>query len=111
MNAASTRTAPVFRALTDAAKLGDNDLIGCYVEELKQRVAIARIAGQLHAFDDLYEGYPLSGGLLEGGTTLMSQFDGSRFDVATGAVLRGPATQAIGIYEVREQGGRIEVRI
>jgi nitrite reductase/ring-hydroxylating ferredoxin subunit len=111
MSAASTTTPTLaFRSLGDAGKLAENDVIAYYVEDLKHRVAVARIAGRLHAFDDLYEGYPLSGGLLSG-STLMSQFDGSQFDVATGAVLRGPATATLDTYEVREQGGLIEVRI
>jgi nitrite reductase/ring-hydroxylating ferredoxin subunit len=52
----------------------------------------------------------LSAGLLTG-TTLMSQYDGSQFDVRTGAVLRGPATAAVRTYDVREQDGKIQVRI
>ena len=52
----------------------------------------------------------LSGGLLTG-TTLMSQCDGSQFDVTSGAVLRGPAKSALKTYEVREQNGKIQVRV
>jgi 3-phenylpropionate/trans-cinnamate dioxygenase ferredoxin component len=72
-------------------------------------VSVARVGGKLYAFDDIYEGCPLSGGLLTG-TTLMSQHDGSQFDVTTGAVLRGPAKAALRTYEVREQNGKIQVR-
>ena len=43
--------------------------------------------------------------------TLMSQYDGSQFDLKTGAVLRGPATAPLKMYEVREQDGKIEVRL
>jgi len=63
----------------------------------------------LFAFDDIYEGCPLSSGLLKG-TTLMSQCDGSQFDITSGAVLHGPAKLALRTYEVRERNGRIEVR-
>jgi nitrite reductase/ring-hydroxylating ferredoxin subunit len=41
----------------------------------------------------------------------MSQADGSQFDVTSGAVLRGPATSRLAIYEVRELNGQIAVRI
>ena len=99
-----------FRTLDDAGKLRENDVNPYYLENLKHRVSVARIGGELFAFDDIYEGYPLSGGLLTG-TTLMSQFDGSQFDLKTGAVLRGPATVALKMYEVREQDGKIEVRL
>jgi nitrite reductase/ring-hydroxylating ferredoxin subunit len=36
---------------------------------------------------------------------------GSQFDIATGAVLRGPAKQPLATYDVREQNGEIEVRL
>jgi nitrite reductase/ring-hydroxylating ferredoxin subunit len=41
----------------------------------------------------------------------MSQCDGSQFDVTSGGILRGPAKSALKTYEVREQDGRIQVRI
>ncbi|MEZ4596978.1 MAG: Rieske 2Fe-2S domain-containing protein [Chloroflexota bacterium] len=41
----------------------------------------------------------------------MCQCHGSQFDIATGAVLRGPATQALVTYEVRENDGEIQVRV
>jgi nitrite reductase/ring-hydroxylating ferredoxin subunit len=37
--------------------------------------------------------------------------DGSQFDISTGSVLRGPATQALETYEVREENGEIQVRV
>jgi 3-phenylpropionate/trans-cinnamate dioxygenase ferredoxin component len=99
-----------FRTLDDADKLRDNDVNPYYLEGLKHRVSVARVGGQLFAFDDIYEGYPLSGGLLTG-TTLMSQYDGSQFDIKTGSVLRGPAMAALRTYHVREQNGKIQVQI
>lgn len=108
MGAVTNNTA--FRTLDDAGKLRNNDVNPYYIEELKHRVSVARVGGQLFAFDDIYEGYPLSAGLLTG-TTLMSQYDGSQFDIKTGAVLRGPATAALQTYEVREQDSKIQVRL
>ena len=52
---------------------------------------------------------PLSGGLLTG-TTLMCQCHGSRFDITTGAVINGPATEALHVYEVQEVDGDIQIR-
>lgn len=99
-----------WRTLGDAAKLPNNYLNSYYLEDLKKRVAVARVDGKLFAFDDLYEGCPLSGGLLSG-STLMSQCDGSQFEVTSGAVLRGPATSPLKLYEVNEQGGKLQARI
>jgi nitrite reductase/ring-hydroxylating ferredoxin subunit len=99
-----------YRALDDAGNLRDNYVNPYYLADLKHRVSVARVGGKLYAFDDLYEGHPLSAGLLTG-TTVMSQYDGSQFDLRSGAVLRGPAREALATYEVREREGKIEVRV
>jgi 3-phenylpropionate/trans-cinnamate dioxygenase ferredoxin subunit len=102
-----------FRTLDEAAKLPDDDVRPYYLEDLKRRVSTARVEGTLYAFDDLCtcadERCPLSSGLLRG-TTLMCQCHGSQFDIRSGAVLRGPATQALATYETRVADGQIEVR-
>jgi nitrite reductase/ring-hydroxylating ferredoxin subunit len=41
----------------------------------------------------------------------MCQCHGSQFDIVTGAVLRGPATKALGTYEARERDGTVQVGI
>jgi nitrite reductase/ring-hydroxylating ferredoxin subunit len=41
----------------------------------------------------------------------MCQWDGSQFDITTGAVLRGPATGPLATYEARELDGQIQVRV
>jgi len=110
MSDASSKDPAPFRALGDASRLENGNVNPYYLEDLKHRVSVARVGSALYAFDDIYQGYPLSGGLLTG-TTLMSQFDGSQFDLRTGKILRGPATQPLEIYEVREQDGEIEIRL
>src|SRR6476659_7210149 len=79
-----------------------------YLDDLKRRISVARVADRLYAFDDLCtcaeKPCPLSGGLLTG-TTLMCQCHGSRFDVTTGAVINGPAVEPLNVYEVQEVDG------
>jgi nitrite reductase/ring-hydroxylating ferredoxin subunit len=84
-----------------------------YLDDRKLRISIARVDERLYAFDDLCTcadpACPLSGGLLTG-TTLMCQCHGSRFDIKTGAVINGPATEALNVYEVQEVDGGIQIR-
>jgi nitrite reductase/ring-hydroxylating ferredoxin subunit len=105
----STTTAE-FRALEPSERLPEAYVNAYYLDDLKRRVAVARIAGKLYAFDDLcsHEACPLSSGLLTG-TTLMCQCHGSQFDVTTGALLRGPPTTPLQTYDVRERDGQVEI--
>jgi 3-phenylpropionate/trans-cinnamate dioxygenase ferredoxin component len=84
-----------------------------YLDDRKLRISVARVDGGLYAFDDLctcaQEACPLSGGLLTG-TTIMCQCHGSRFDITTGAVINGPATEPLNVYEVVEVDGDVQVR-
>jgi nitrite reductase/ring-hydroxylating ferredoxin subunit len=40
----------------------------------------------------------------------MCQCHGSRFDIATGAAIEGPATDALTTYEVQELDGAVQLR-
>src|SRR5215831_11762696 len=86
-------------------RIADGAVAPYYVEGLRLRVSIARVDGRLYAFDDLCTcsepSCPLSGGLLTG-LTIMCQCHGSRFDVTTGAVIDGPATNPLTVYNVQE---------
>ena len=85
-----------------------------YLEDHKLRIAITRVGERLYAFDDLCncadEACPLSAGLLTG-TTIMCQCHGSRFDISTGAVVNGPATEALNVYKVQEVKGSIQIQL
>ena len=106
-------TPDVFRKLGRSDEIPDDFVVPYYLHDRKVRIAIARVRGRLYAFDDLCPcadpACPLSGGLLTG-TTLMCQCHGSRFDVTSGAVINGPASAALHVYEVRELEGGIQVR-
>ena len=102
-----------FRSVVRIDALTDGTVVPQYVEDRKLRIALARVEGQVYAFDDLCtcgpESCPLSSGLLSG-RTIMCQCHGSWFDITTGNVLAGPAGP-LRVYDVRETDGDLEVRL
>src|SRR4051795_11341591 len=102
-----------FRTLDPSDAVSNSSVVPYYLDDRKLRVAVARVDDRLYAFDDLCtcadQPCPLSGGLLTG-TTIMCQCHGSRFDITTGAVINGPATEALHVYEVQDVEGTIQVR-
>jgi 3-phenylpropionate/trans-cinnamate dioxygenase ferredoxin component len=103
-----------FRTVGAGDAVADGSVVPFYLDDRRLRVSVARVDGELYAFDDLCtcadQPCPLSGGLLTE-TTLMCQCHGSRFDIKTGAVLNGPATQTLRLYEVQEADDEIRVRV
>ena len=102
-----------FRTLGPVDAIPNDFVVPYYLDDLKRRISAARVDDRIYAFDDLCtcadRSCPLSGGLLTG-TTLMCQCHGSRFDITTGAVISGPATEPLNGYEVREVDGDIQIR-
>jgi len=105
--------AGAFRTLAPSPAIANESVVPFYLNDKKLRISVARVDGRLYALDDLCTcgpySCPLSGGLLSG-RTVMCQCHGSRFDVTTGAVVDGPATGALSVYEVQELDGDIQVR-
>ena len=102
-----------FRTLGPSNAIANDHVIPYYLDDRKLRVSIARIDDHLYAFDDLCTcaepACPLSGGLLDG-TTVMCQCHGSRYDVATGAAINGPATKPLTTYAVQEVDRHVQIR-
>jgi 3-phenylpropionate/trans-cinnamate dioxygenase ferredoxin component len=106
-------TTETFWTLGPADAIPNDFVVPYYLDDLQRRISVARVDDCLYAFDDLCtcvdRACPLSGGLLTG-TTLMCQCHGSRFDITTGAVMNGPATEALHVYEVQDVDGAIQIR-
>jgi 3-phenylpropionate/trans-cinnamate dioxygenase ferredoxin subunit len=77
-----------------------------------RKVAVATVDGTYYAFSDIctHLRCSLSEGELDG-TTLTCICHGSRFDVSTGEVLRGPAKRPVEVYAVRVEGDELVVDV
>jgi nitrite reductase/ring-hydroxylating ferredoxin subunit len=75
-------------------------------------VVLARAGGEWFALDDWcsHEECPLSDGWVEG-SAIVCNCHGSQFDLATGNVLTGPATEPVKTYPLRVVDGGLEVAI
>ena len=106
--------AVAFRTVGPGDAIRNDFVVPYYLDDRKLRISVARVKDRLYAFDDLCtcsrEACPLSGGVLTG-TTIMCQCHGSRFDITTGAVMNGPATEALKVYEVQQVEGDIQIRV
>lgn len=73
-------------------------------------VAVANVGGHLYAFDDTctHLGCSLADGDLDG-TTVQCSCHGSRFDVTSGALVRGPATSPVRAHAVAVEGADLLV--
>ncbi|MFI0960587.1 Rieske (2Fe-2S) protein [Streptomyces sp. NPDC021080] len=76
-------------------------------------MSVARVGGDLYAFDDLCtcadDPCPLSGGLLTE-AVIMCQCHGSESDITTGVVRKGPATRKLAAYGLKVVDGDLQVR-
>lgn len=76
------------------------------------RIAVTRVAGQFHAFDDTctHQQCSLADGEIEG-TTITCPCHGSQFDVTSGSVLNPPATEPVKTYTARVEGEELQVEV
>lgn len=102
--------------MADFVKVAKTDEIvpgqGKMIEVGGKKIALFNVEGSFHAIDDTctHRGGPLSEGSLDG-NEVTCPFHGARFDVTTGGVLGPPASQGVARYNVRVEGGDIEVEV
>jgi 3-phenylpropionate/trans-cinnamate dioxygenase ferredoxin subunit len=96
--------------VADAGEVAEGQVATFTVGE--RQIAVANVGGDLVAFEDTcsHRRCALSEGPLDG-TTITCPCHGASFDVQTGDVLTGPATEPIDVFEVRVEGGGIEVAV
>lgn len=85
---------------------------GVGVEVGGRRLAVFRIDDHIFAVDDRcsHRGFPLHDGRL-GAASVRCRTHGACFDLASGAVLRGPARRAIRTYPTQIVDGSVLVEI
>lgn len=93
-----------------SASLPDGTLVSLVHGD--RHVAVGRAAGTWHAVDGwcTHAECPLGDGWLED-AAVRCACHGALFDLATGAVLEGPAAEPVAVFATRVSGERIEVEI
>ncbi len=76
-----------------------------------QQVLLANVKGKFYAIGNVctHVGGPLDKGRLDG-HEVECPLHGSRFDVTTGQVKRGPAARPEPVYEVKVEGSEVRLR-
>ncbi len=88
------------------------DGVGVGIQAGGRRLAVFRLGARLYVIDDAcpHRGFPLNDGTLEG-LILRCRNHGACFDLATGSVVRGPASVGVRTYPVAVVGDRVEIEI
>lgn len=95
-----------FSDLAEGAVLG--------VEAAGRRVCLARVEGEVYAFDDscTHRDFPLSVGEVDvERCTVTCEWHGAAFDIRTGAVTCAPATRPVRVYPCEVDGGDVWVAV
>lgn len=99
-----------FQRLAASASVSEGELLG--VEVGGQPVVIGRVGGRLYAIGGIcsHQYARLADGDLDG-TTVLCPLHNSGFDIRTGEPVRLPAETSVPSYDVREEDGRVLLRM
>lgn len=99
-----------FQRVMDAAQLGEGGLAQVEVDGADP-ICLGRVGESVFAVQHScsHAEYPLADGTIEGECELECLLHGARFDLRTGAVLQGPATEPLKTYRVKLEDGGIWV--
>lgn len=101
-----------FRRVASVAELPEGELRT--VDLPGGRIALARIGGEVLAFDDActHAGCSLAEGSLDGAEEcVVCPCHGAAFDLRTGEPVDGPATDPLRVHEARVVDDWVEVRV
>lgn len=78
-----------------------------------QEIAVARVNDGLLAFSDIctHRACNLANGGEIDGTEITCECHGSVFDMRTGEVIEGPATEPIATFDVRAEGAELQIGV
>ena len=96
--------------LGNASAVSEGKMTAFQVQD--REIAVANVAGTYYAFNDIctHRRCPLSDGELDG-TTVTCICHGSRFDITTGDVVRGPAQRPVEVYPLQVDGDELRVDV
>lgn len=76
-----------------------------------ERICLLRSGGRVHAMSNVctHQEFAMDVGTVHPGPVIECAWHGARFDVASGTVLLGPATEPLPVYHVRVEDGNVLV--
>ena len=99
-----------FQTVGKASEIADGEVRAFDVGD--RAVAVAQSAGNWYAFDDTctHLGCSLADGEVDG-TMIICSCHGSEFDMESGEVIQGPATDPVDTFDVQVEGDDIQVAV
>ena len=99
-----------FADVASVADVREGELLGVLLPD-GEAVCLYNLKGEIGAVGDVctHAEFAMSAGTLHADGTIECVWHGAQFDCRTGAVRRQPATDALPVFDVRVQGGRVFV--